>query len=130
MKLVYTPLFDRVKAAFIDSLILIATMYIASEVFLQFENMPNYVRIIVSVMIFLLYDPILTTSMGGTIGHSFIGFSVRKESNEAENISFISALFRFLVKVSLGWISLLTITGNSKKRALHDLFVGSVVINL
>jgi uncharacterized RDD family membrane protein YckC len=38
------------------------------------------------------------------------------------------ALIRFTAKVFLGSISLLTITGNSKNRAIHDSIAGSVVI--
>jgi hypothetical protein len=34
------------------------------------------------------------------------------------------------VKVMLGWLSFLTIHTNTEKRAIHDLFIGSVMIKL
>ena len=45
-----------------------------------------------------------------------------------KNISFPFALVRYLLKMFLGWISLLTITANDKKKAIHDFVAKSVVI--
>lgn len=130
MKKEYARLFDRVKAASIDAMILIAMMYAAAEIFELFDNVPNFARALVAVFIFLLYDPLLTSFYGGTIGHSFSGIGVRKDNNSEKNISFPSAIIRFLFKICLGWISLLTITANDKKKALHDFIANSVVIEL
>jgi hypothetical protein len=38
------------------------------------------------------------------------------------------ALIRFLVKGLLGWLSFLTVTGSTRKRAIHDLLGGSIVM--
>jgi len=39
-------------------------------------------------------------------------------------------LVRFLAKVGLGWLSLLTVTGNEKKMAIHDYLAQSVVLSV
>lgn len=130
MKEEYPILLERVKAAFIDAIILIAMMYGASELFSLFDTVPNYIRIVVSIFIFVLYDPFLTSMYGGTVGHSFCGIGVRKDDNSGDFIGFLPALFRFLVKAPLGWISLLTVTGNDKKKAIHDFAANSVVIEI
>jgi uncharacterized RDD family membrane protein YckC len=57
-----------------------------------------------------------------------IGIRVKRESDEKKNILFPLAIIRFIVKASLGWISLLTVTGNSKRKAIHDYLIGSVVV--
>lgn len=57
-----------------------------------------------------------------------MGLRVKNESNEEKNILFHKAILRYLVKSSLGWISLLTVSGNKKKKAIHDKVAGSVVI--
>ncbi len=128
METQYAILPYRVKAAFIDSLILVAMMYGASEIFSLFESIPNYIRIIVSVFIFILYDPILTSVYGGTIGHSYSGISVKRDNDIDKNLTFPIALIRFIFKVFFGTISLLTVTGNEKKKAIHDFIAKSVVI--
>ena len=128
METEYARLFDRVKAAVMDSIVIIAAMYAITEIFTLFENIPDYARIIAAVFIFVLYEPIFVNRFGGTIGHSFNNISVKKDRNIDENISFPIALIRFLIKVLLGWISLLTITANKKGKAIHDFVANSVVI--
>lgn len=124
----YPGVFDRVKAMVTDSIVIVVFMFVASYVFSLFENVPDYARIIVFVFIFVLYDPIFTSIFGGTIGHMLIGIRVKKESNEHKNILFPLAILRFVVKAFLGIISLFTVFGNEKRKAIHDYLVGSVVI--
>lgn len=57
-----------------------------------------------------------------------LGIRVKREANEKKNILFPLAIVRFIVKASLGWISLLTVTGNEKRKAIHDYLVGSVIV--
>lgn len=119
---------DRVKAAVIDAILLIAAMYGISEILSLFENVPDYVKMVLVAILFLFYDPFFTSRFGGTIGHSYSKIMVKKESNTSQNIGFFSALLRFVLKFTLGWISLLTVTGTEKKRAIHDFASNSVVL--
>jgi len=119
---------NRVKAAITDSVVLILMMYAFSILFSQFEEVPNNLRIASFVFVFLLYDPILTTAMGGTLGHRLMGLKVKKRSNTTENLPFFLSLPRFLVKVTLGWVSLLTVSSHKERLAIHDLAVGSIVL--
>jgi len=124
----YPGLLDRVKAIVTDGVVIILFILAATYVFSLFENVPVNAKIIAFVFIFILYDPIFTSSFGGTIGHMIVGIRVKRENNEKKNILFPLAIVRFIVKAFLGWISLLTVTGNVKSRAIHDYLVGSVVI--
>lgn len=124
----YAEVFNRVKAAFIDGVVLIVLMYSVTEVFNVFELIPNYVRISVFVVLFLLYEPILISVFGATVGHFFNDIEVKRASNEQKNIIFPMAVFRFLFKLFLGWISLLTVRSNDKGQAIHDYIGGSVVL--
>lgn len=128
LKIKYANLPDRVKAAFIDSIILVVLIYMCSEIFGLFETVPNAWRISASIFVFILYDPIFTSAFGGTIGHSFINIAIKKEDSPEQNISFFTALIRFIFKALLGWVSLLTTTGNSKRKAIHDYVAKSIVI--
>lgn len=128
MKKEYPLLLDRVKAAFIDGLVIIAMMYAVTEIFAFFDDVPNYAKIIAAVFIGLLYDPLLTSFYGGTIGHSFCKIGVRKDNESDNYINFPIAILRFIVKWFLGWISLLTVAGTEKRKAIHDYVGNSVVI--
>ncbi len=124
----YPGISDRVKAVVTDSVIMVMFMMIMASIFGHFENAPDYVRITVLIFIFVLYDPIFTSSFGGTIGHMIFGIRVKREKNQHQNILFPLALIRYIVKALLGWISLLTVSGSKKRKAIHDLIAGSVVV--
>ncbi|PWL37331.1 RDD family protein [Flagellimonas aquimarina] len=128
MNIKYAILPDRVKALIIDQVIVIAAMYGVSELFATFEDVSTNLRIIAFLLIFLVYEPLFICLFGGTIGHSHSKIKVKREQNLNKNISFLAALIRFVVKISLGWISLLTVTSNEKRKAIHDYLVNSVVI--
>jgi uncharacterized RDD family membrane protein YckC len=125
---IYPGVFDRVKAIVADGIILLVFMFAASSIFSLFETVPDFIRVFAFVFIFLLYDPLFTSFTGGTIGHRLIGIRVRKEQDETCNITFLPAVLRYIVKALLGWVSLLTISGNNKGRAIHDYVAGSVVV--
>lgn len=129
MKKKYAILPDRVKAAVIDGIVLIALMYVTTEIFALVNKVPNFFKITAFIFIFILYDPILTSKYGATVGHSFSKILVKREDNHSKNLSFQRAFLRFLIKFSLGWISLLTVTGNEKRKAIHDFVADSIVID-
>lgn len=124
----YPNVLDRVKAVLADSLVIIIFMLIVTYVFSLFENVHENLRILAFVFIFLLYDPLFTSIFGGTIGHMMFGLRVKREKDNTKNILFPLAIARFLFKGSLGWISLLTVSSNKKRKAIHDYLVRSVVI--
>ena len=124
----YANLPQRIKAAFIDSVVLVAVMYAASEILALFEGVPNGIRVAIAVFVFVLYEPLLVSIYGETIGHFYSKISVKKADEPDQKISFFSALLRFICKVLLGWLSLLTVTGNPKKQAIHDFLGSSIVV--
>ncbi len=72
--------------------------------------------------------PLMISLPGGTIGHKMVNLTVRKASNHAKKINPLNAFVRFGAKFLMGWLSLLTVTGNSEKRAIHDFMSDSVVM--
>ncbi len=124
----YPGVLDRVKAIVADSAVMIAFMIIAAYGFSLFTDVPVFARKMAFIFIFLLYDPLFTSIFGGTIGHMMNGIRVKRQNNENKNILFPLAIIRFIVKASLGWVSLLTVGSNKKRKAIHDLLVGSVVV--
>lgn len=129
MKENYALLIDRIKSAFIDSVVIVGFMYnTASEILSLFDNVPNFVKIIIFVFIFLVYEPLLVSLFGQSIGHSYAKVRVVKDDEIEKKITFPMAIIRFLCKAFLGWLSLLTVSGNKKKKAIHDLIANSIVI--
>ena len=124
----YGTLLNRVKAAIVDFLVLMGLCLVVSTILSKFENVPDFVRVILFILIFILYDPIFTSTIGATIGHLILGLRIRRSNDEDRKIIFPIAIVRFIIKAVLGWISLLTISILKKKKAIHDLVAGSVVL--
>ena len=124
----YGTLINRVKAAIVDFMVLMGLILAVSTIFSKFENVPDFVRVILFILIFILYDPIFTSTIGATIGHLILGLRIRRSNDEDRKIIFPIAIVRFILKALLGWISLLTISILKKKKAIHDLVAGSVVL--
>ena len=125
----YPQLIERIQSTFIDTILIIILMFVFSNILDGFHNVPDWVRIIMFVALFIAYEPFCMT-LGSTLGNHFKGIRVRKNSDVAKRINIFQALIRYPVKVLLGWISFLTINSNSKRRAIHDIVAGSVMIKL
>ncbi|MEQ8365048.1 MAG: RDD family protein [Cyclobacteriaceae bacterium] len=124
----YPGVLMRVKAVIADSVVLLVFMIGVTFIFNKFENVNDNLRIAAFLFIFVFYDPIFTSLFGGTIGHKMNGICVRRGSNHERNVIFPLTLIRFITKAFLGWISLLTISGNEERKAIHDYLAGSVVL--
>ncbi|HSL68997.1 MAG TPA: RDD family protein [Longimicrobiales bacterium] len=74
----------------------------------------------------LLYEPVLVTRLGGTLGHGWANLRVVSNRSGA-NLSFLRALARALVKWLLGWLSFVGMTFTRRHQAIHDLVTDSHV---
>jgi uncharacterized RDD family membrane protein YckC len=118
----------RIKAFFIDLLILLLVFATASIILDMISNVPSLAKGFIAIFMLYLYDPILTSFTGGTIGHKLMKLKIKQLRNPEKNISLLAAFLRFLIKTVLGWISFFTVTGNVNKRAIHDLASGSIIL--
>jgi len=124
----YGTLINRLKAILIDVLVLVGLCMIATAIFSRIVYVSDTIRMVVFIFIFLLYDPLLTSIFGATIGHLIIGLKIRRAKDITRKLIFPMALIRFIIKGTLGFISLMTISTTKKNRAIHDIVAGSVVL--
>lgn len=122
----YPSLLDRTKCITIDTIIVIGIMFAFTEILHFFDEVDNWVKMVMFVLI-LMYEPLFTT-FGATIGQDKMEIRVRKASDESKKINIIQAIIRFVFKYFLGWLSFVTLFTNKKKRAIHDIISGSIVI--
>ena len=124
----YGTLINRLKAILIDVLVLVGLCMLATAIFSKIGYVSDTIRMVVFIFIFLLYDPLLTSIFGATIGHLIIGLKIRRAKDITRKLIFPMALIRFIIKGTLGFISLMTISTTKKNRAIHDIVAGSVVL--
>ncbi|WP_281632121.1 RDD family protein [Flavobacterium luteolum] len=128
MKEKYPFLLERIQSILIDSVLIIACMIIFSDVLSNFKDVPDWLRAVLLIALFM-YEPIATT-FGGTIGNNIKSIRIRKKSDETKSINILQAIIRYSFKLLLGWLSFISIFSSSKKRAIHDIISGTVVIKI
>ena len=125
----YPQLTDRIQSTFIDTILIVILMFVFASILEKFDNVPDWVRMVMFAGLFIAYEPLCMT-VGATLGNYLKGIRVRKSSDSTKRINIFQAIVRYPVKVLLGWVSFLTIHSNSKRRAIHDLASGSVMVKL
>lgn len=129
MDVKYPQIADRIQSTFIDTILIVVFMFVFATVLDRYEDVPDWVRIVLFASLFLAYEPVCM-SLGFTLGNYIKGIRVRKSRNPAKRINIFQALIRYPVKALLGWLSFLTIGADPKRRAIHDLVSGSIMIKI
>lgn len=122
----FPTLITRIQSSVIDFGVILIIIFVFSQLS-DSINFPDWIRGFALLFVFILYEPTLQT-LGGTIGNRIKGINVRKNQDVERKINFFQALIRFIVKVLLGWVSFLTIHNDYRKRAIHDLVAGTVML--
>ena len=94
----YPNLIDRTKALLIDGVILIVLIIITSDILTNFVNIPDYLKIGLFIVYFLLYEPILLCTKGATIGHHYAGIKVKNTATPMQIFLFFRELLDLRLK--------------------------------
>jgi hypothetical protein len=78
------------------------------------------------VAAYFLYEPLLVSLAGGTVGHYLSNLRVVDDRTDG-NISFPKAVARVVVKAVLGWYSFVSMAAARRHQAVHDLLTRSTV---
>lgn len=126
----YAGVADRIKAMFIDNLVIIFLLFMVTKILSGYEPLPDWTRPMALILIFLLYDPLFTSAFGGTIGHKMIGIRVNRQKDQSRNLPYPLAVIRYFIKLVMGIVSLfiVNVQNNTERQAIHDYLVNSVVI--
>jgi len=78
------------------------------------------------VAVWLLYEPLLVSIAGSTVGHYLCNLRVVDDKSRG-NLGFLKAVARHAIKSLLGIYSFITIAATLRHQALHDLLRSSTV---
>ena len=124
----FPSLLRRVQSIFIDTLLIIVAMLIIAAILSQFQNTPDWVRMVLFISLFFAYEPVLMAFTPGTVGNRLMGIQVKQVADETRRPTLWQAYIRFVFKFFLGWLSFVTMHFNVKRRAIHDLVGQTVMI--
>jgi len=126
-----SPLYARFTARFrgilVDWMIVMAITFSAVFIAVTVAN-DGFSRVFGCVVILglLLYEPVLVSVTGGTLGHYFNNLRVVDE-HSGGNVSFLKACARVVIKGLLGWYSFVILAATRRNQAIHDLLTRSTV---
>jgi uncharacterized RDD family membrane protein YckC len=123
----YARFSRRFRGVVLDWMILMAILFgavmLASMV--RSDNFSRALGILV-IAALLLYEPILVSFTGSTLGHYLTNLRV-VDGRSGGNVSFLKACARVVIKGVLGLYSFVTLAATRRNQAVHDLLTKSTV---
>jgi len=123
----YSRLSRRISAFLLDSLILGLCFFFIVFLISVIGIEKPIIQSSFAAIILLSIEPVLVALTGSSIGHHISGLRVRR-ANEDKKIGLFRSYFRFLVKLPLGVLSLVSVLTTRRHQAIHDLVSDSIVI--
>ena len=126
-----SPLYARFTLRFrgilVDWMIVTAIMFGAIFIAVTVAN-DSFSRVFGFTVILglLLYEPVLVSVTGGTLGHRLNNLRVVDERSGG-NVSFLKACARVVIKGLLSWYSFVILAATRRNQAIHDLLTRSTV---
>jgi len=121
----YAKIWPRTMAILVDGLILAAAFVAAALVGANVSGSGG-VAFAVWFAFWVLYDPIMVSRTGGTVGHHAQNLRVVSDRT-GRAPSLLAAFIRNVVKSLLGSVSLLAMAGSRQQKAIHDSIAGTTV---
>jgi uncharacterized RDD family membrane protein YckC len=123
----YARFLPRLRALFIDSIVMMVVVFgvLMVAIIIRSDNIARVLGFTVAA-VWLLYEPVLVSFAGGTIGHRRTNLRVVDERTR-RNIGIIKSFARTVIKAALGWFSFLTMLTTRRSQAMHDLLTRSTV---
>ncbi len=121
----YAKIWPRTKAILIDGFVLMGAYLVAA---LVGANLPGTggAAFLVWFAFWILYDPLMVSRTGGTIGHHLQNLRVVSDRT-GRSPSLLAAFIRNVAKGLFGFVSLLAMAGSDRQKALHDSIAGTTV---
>ena len=123
----YARFTRRLQAVMIDSIAMSLLLVVALLLAVAFEsnNIGRALGFSVAAIL-LLYEPILVSLTGSTLGHFATNLRVI-DDNTHKNLSFPKAIARTVIKTGLGLYSFITMAFTRRHQSMHDILTGSTV---
>jgi uncharacterized RDD family membrane protein YckC len=123
----YARFSRRFRGIVLDWMIVMAILFGAVMLASMVRN-DNFSRAlgILVITTLLLYEPVLVSFTGSTLGHYFTNLRVVDERSGG-NVSFLKACARVAIKTVLGLYSFVILAATRRNQAVHDLLTKSTV---
>jgi uncharacterized RDD family membrane protein YckC len=123
----YARFMPRLRALYVDAIIIMVVAFgvLFVAVTLRSDDIARVLGFTI-VVSWLLYEPLLVSFAGGTIGHRRTNLRVVDDRTRG-NVGLLKSFARTIIKAVLGWVSFITMLTTRRSQAMHDLLTRSTV---
>jgi uncharacterized RDD family membrane protein YckC len=123
----YARFSRRLRATFVDWVLALVVIFGAILIAVSVGNaMVSRVLAFAVALFFVLYEPLLVSRAGGTVGHWFTNLRV-VDDRTGGNLGLRSAFIRAAIKAVLGVYPFVVMLATRRNQAVHDLLTHSTV---
>jgi len=123
----YARFSRRLRGMFVDWVLAVVVMFGAILVAVSVGSAVfSRILAVVVALFFVLYEPLLVSRTGGTVGHWFTNLRV-VDDRTGGNLSLRTAFIRAAIKAVLGVYSFIIMLATRRNQAVHDLLTHSTV---
>jgi len=123
----YARFARRLRAMFIDWVLALVVIFGAILIAASVGNQALSRGLgLAAALFFVLYEPLLVSRTGGTVGHWFTNLRV-VDDRTGGNLSLRIAFIRAAIKAALGAYSFVVMMATRRNQAVHDLLTHSTV---
>jgi uncharacterized RDD family membrane protein YckC len=124
----YARVAPRLQAFVLDMLIYAGVLlsFLVTASFIPIHGVTQVLAFI-ALLVVVLYEPVLITMAGGTVGHCARNLRVVR-AGDLGSVSFPRAVVRTIVKGAVGVPIFLVVYFTTRHQGLHDLLTGTIVI--
>jgi len=118
----------RLKALSVDGVVGLLFTVLLFALVPMADSLPavRAAMIVACFVVLLLYEPVMVSRYGGTVGHYLLNLRVVDDATGV-NMRFGPALGRLIIKGLLGFLSFFTMAFTQRHRAVHDMLTDSTV---
>jgi uncharacterized RDD family membrane protein YckC len=118
----------RLKALSVDGVVGLLFAVLIFALVPMADSLPavRAVMIVACFVVLVLYEPVMVSRYGGTVGHYLLNLRV-VDGATGGNMRFGPALGRLVIKGLWGFLSFFTMPFTQRHRALHDMLTDSTV---
>ena len=123
----YPALVLRIRAMCLDAIVFVLLFWIVLLLIWKLQFSSTYLKVIVVAIPLILFEPLWMWMTGSTIGQHIVGIRVANIRTE-RNLFILPAIVRFIVKILLGFYSVITMIVTKRRQSFHDVISNSVVL--
>lgn len=124
----YSPLPRRIKAFLIDGLLIGLTLYATIYLVSQSGLNESWIGTVIVFSIVFSVEPLMIALTGATFGQHLYGLRVRRQGAD-ENLNILLSYLRYIIKIPLGILSLVTVLSSKHHQGVHDMVSRSIVVH-